>query len=181
MSKQGQRKLQGRRRELLEILPRLRRFALSLAGNAADGDDLLQATVERLLDRGLPAEAELIPWSIRVCRNIWIDEVRARKVRRRAGEELGYVEERVVSGESDMLAELTLREVQGALAALPEEQRAVLELVVVEGYSYREAAQTLETPIGTVMSRLARARAALIARCRKPESAAIAPKETSDE
>lgn len=171
MSKQGGRNFSGRRRELLEILPRLRRFALSLTGNAADGDDLLQATVERLLDRGLPVEAELMPWSIKVCRNIWIDEVRARKVRRRAGEALAYTENTVVSGESDMLTELTLREVQGALAMLPEEQRAVLELVVVEGHSYREAAEMLDTPVGTVMSRLARARAALVERCRQPAPA----------
>lgn len=177
MSKEEGRRLKGRRRELLEILPGLRRFALSLTGNAADGDDLLQATVERLLERGLPAEAALMPWSIKVCRNIWIDEVRARKVRRRAGEELAQGEGGVVSGERDMLAKLTLREVQGALAALPEEQRAVLELVVVEGHSYREAAEMLDTPIGTVMSRLARARAALVARCRKP----VPARETSDE
>jgi RNA polymerase sigma-70 factor (ECF subfamily) len=178
MSKQGGRALQGRRQELLEILPGLRRFALSLAGNAADGDDLLQATVERLLERGLPAAAELMPWSIKVCRNIWIDEVRARKVRRRAGEELLHVEERrSVSGESDMLTELTLREVQVVLAELPAEQRAVLELVVVEGHSYREAADMLDTPIGTIMSRLARARAALVERCRKP----VPDRETSDE
>lgn len=177
MSKQGGRSLAGRRRELVEILPRLRRFALSLAGNAADGDDLLQATVERLLERGLPDEAELMPWSIKVCRNIWIDEMRARKVRRRAGDELAHTESGIVSGESEMLTELTLREVQGALAALPEEQRAVLELVVVEGHSYREAAEMLDTPIGTVMSRLARARAALVERCRKP----VPARATSDE
>ncbi|HEX7063413.1 MAG TPA: sigma-70 family RNA polymerase sigma factor [Woeseiaceae bacterium] len=177
MSKQGGRALQGRRQELLEILPGLRRFALSLAGNVADGDDLLQATVERLLERGLPAEAALMPWSIKVCRNIWIDELRARKVRRRAGEELLHLEEGLVAGEDDMLAELTLREVQVALAHLPAEQRAVLELVVVEGHAYREAAEILDTPIGTIMSRLARARAALVDHCRGP----VPARETSDE
>lgn len=181
MSKQGYRTLRGRRHELIEMLPRLRRFALSLAGSPADADDLLQSTVERLLERGLPAEAELTPWSIRVCRNIWIDEIRASKVRRRAGEELAHSADGMVSGESDTLTELTLREVQGALAALPDEQRAVLELVAVEGHSYREAAEMLETPIGTVMSRLARGRAALVERCRKPTADLIAKRETSDE
>jgi RNA polymerase sigma factor (sigma-70 family) len=181
MSKEGRRTLRGRRRELLEMLPRLRRFALSLTGHPADADDLLQSTVERLLTRGLPDEAELTPWSIRVCRNIWIDELRASKVRRRAGEELAHGENYVVSGESDTLTELTLREVQGALSTLPEEQRAVLELVAVEGHSYREAAEMLETPIGTVMSRLARARAALVERCRKPAAGSIAKRETNDE
>ena len=163
------------------MLPRLRRFALSLTWNPADADDLLQSTVERLLTRGLPADAELMPWSIRVCRNIWIDEIRASTVRRRAGEELAHGEDEVVSGESDTLAELTLREVQVALSELPEEQRAVLELVAVEGHSYREAAEMLETPIGTVMSRLARGRAALVERCRKPAAGSIAKRETNDE
>lgn len=181
MSKQGSRTLRGRRRELIAILPRLRRFALSLTGNPADADDLLQSTVERLLARGLPDDAELMPWSIRVCRNLWIDEIRASKVRRRAGEELAHGEDGMVSGESDALTRLTLREVQAALSALPEEQRAVLELVAVEGHSYREAAEMLEAPIGTVMSRLARGRAALVERCRNPSAASIAKRTTSDE
>ncbi|HZD54156.1 MAG TPA: RNA polymerase sigma factor [Woeseiaceae bacterium] len=167
MSKEGGHVLPGRRRELLELLPRLRRFALSLAGNPPDADDLLQSTVERVLERGLPAEAALLPWSIRVCRNIWIDEMRARKVRRAAGEDSVLADEQIVWGESDVMATLTLREVQGALARLADEQRAVLELVAVEGHSYREAADLLETPIGTVMSRLARARAALLEHCGK--------------
>lgn len=179
MSKQGGRKLKGRRQELLEILPGLRRFALSLAGNAADGDDLLQATVERLLERGLPDEAELMPWSIRVCRNLWIDEIRARKVRRAAGVDPALGNDQIISGEADIMGKLTLREVQTALYALPDEQRAVLELVAVEGYSYREAAAMLETPIGTVMSRLARARTALVERCRKQRPVTL--RETGDE
>lgn len=172
--------MRGRRQELLDALPRLRRFAIGLAGNVADGDDLLQSTVQRVLERGLPDGAGLMPWSIRVCRNIWFDEMRARKVRRAASEELARTGDRIVSGESDMLAALTLREVQGALAELPDEQRAVLVLVAVAGHSYREAAELLETPIGTVMSRLARARAALVDRCRKPLPA-VAREETGDE
>jgi RNA polymerase sigma-70 factor (ECF subfamily) len=181
MSKRGGRKLKGRRQELLEILPGLRRFARALAGNPADGDDLLQSTVERLLERGLPDDAKLMPWSIRVCKNLWIDEIRARKVRRAAGEDVAMAGTQVVMGETDVIARLTLREVQIALAGLPDEQRAVLELVAVEGYSYREAAQILETPIGTVMSRLARARGALVERCRKRRPVTMARRETSDE
>lgn len=181
MSKQGGRKLKGRRQELLEILPGLRRFALSLTGNPADGDDLLQSTVERLLERGLPDEAELMPWSIRVCKNLWIDEIRARKVRRSAGEDHALTGDQIVSGEADVMGKLTLREVQTALSGLPDEQRAVLELVAVEGYSYREAAAMLETPIGTVMSRLARARGALVERCRKQRPATPVRRDTGNE
>jgi RNA polymerase sigma-70 factor (ECF subfamily) len=160
-SKQDAREL---RAELLNALPRLRRFARSLTGNRHDGDDLMQSTVERVLDKGVPGNVELLRWMFKVCRNLWIDDRRAHQVRLRAHHEPELSEERVVSGETVALGELTLREVERALAALPEEQRSVLALVAVEGLSYREAADILETPIGTVMSRLARARAALAAR-----------------
>jgi len=149
------------RTELLAALPRLRRFARSLTGNRQDGDDLMQTTVERMLVRGLPEGVEALPWLFRVCKNLWIDEQRARAVRIRAAQMRELDEEPSISGEAVATAELGLREVERALAQLPEEQRAVLSLVAVEGLSYREAAEVLETPIGTVMSRLARARAAL--------------------
>ena len=158
------RKLDKRQQELLDILPNIRRFALSLAGNVADADDLLQSTVERLLARGLPDDADVLPWSLKVCRNLWIDELRSRKVRRDASEEPAVVGEQSYCGEQQVLGELTLEEVQRVLADMPDEQCAVLELVAVEGYSYKEAASVLEIPIGTVMSRLARARTALIER-----------------
>jgi RNA polymerase sigma factor (sigma-70 family) len=154
---------------MLDVLPRLRRFAWSLTGNRHDGDDLMQATAERVLERGVPADAELLPWMFKVCKNLWIDELRARQVRVRAGSRPELAEEPVVSGESVVIGELTLREVDRAMATLPEEQREVLVLVAVEGLSYREAAAILDIPIGTVMSRLARARAALAQCFEKPE------------
>jgi RNA polymerase sigma-70 factor (ECF subfamily) len=149
---------------MLAILPNLRRFALSLTGNLADADDLLQSTVERLLERGAPAEAALLPWSLKVCRNLWIDEVRSRKVRRNAARDPALGADDVFPGEEQAIGEIALQEVQQALAGIAEEQRIVLELVAVEGYSYKQAAELLEIPIGTVMSRLARARTALTAR-----------------
>lgn len=164
MNKQMDRKLGSRRQELIGILPNIRRFALSLTGSVADADDLLQSTVERLLARGLAHDAPLLPYSLKVCRNLWIDEIRAQKVRLAASEEPALTEEQAISGEQQALGELSLKEVQDALAQIPEDQRAVLELVTVEGYRYREAAEMLEIPIGTVMSRLARARKALIDR-----------------
>lgn len=162
-NKQMDRKLNGREKELLAILPNLRRFALSLTGNMADADDLLQSTVERLLMRGLPDDVELLPWSLKVSRNLWIDEVRSRKVRQDARDKPEVIGEQVLEGERQVMGEIGLAEVQEVLGRLPEEQRAVLELVAVEGYAYREAAELLEIPIGTVMSRLARARSALVA------------------
>jgi RNA polymerase sigma-70 factor (ECF subfamily) len=123
----------------------------------------MQSTVERILQKGLPDGVDLTRWMFKVCRNLWIDDRRAHQVRQRAQREPELSEEPIVSGEAVALGELRLREVERALAQLPDEQRAVIALVAVEGLSYRETAEVLEMPIGTVMSRLARARAALAA------------------
>jgi len=152
------------RAELLAALPRLRLFARSLTGNRQDGDDLMQTTAERALERGWPEGVEALPWLFKVCKNLWIDELRARAVRVKAAQTRELDEEPAISGEAVALGEIGLHEVEQALEALPPEQRAVLALVAVEGLSYRDAAEVLETPIGTVMSRLARARAALAER-----------------
>jgi RNA polymerase sigma factor (sigma-70 family) len=158
------RKMTQRHQDIVDVLPNVRRFALSLAGNVADADDLLQSTVERLLARGLPDDAGVLPWSLKVCRNLWIDELRSRKVRRDASKDPAVAGERILHGEEQVLGEMTLEEVQRTLMSMSEEQRSVLELVAVEGYSYKEAAAVLEVPIGTVMSRLARARVTLLER-----------------
>ena len=153
--------MNDRTTQLLDVLPNIRRFAFSLAGNLADADDLLQSTVERVLTRRVPDDAALLPWCLKVCRNLWIDEVRSRKVRSDAASEPVVIGEQVLPGEEKVLGEMTLEEVQNALLRMNDDQRAVLELVAVEGYSYKEAADVLDIPAGTVMSRLARARAAL--------------------
>ena len=121
----------------------------------------MQTTVERALQRGWPKGVEPLAWLFKVCKNLWIDELRARAVRVKAAQTRELDEEPSISGEEVVHAELGLRAVEQALATLPPEQRAVLVLVAVEGLSYREAADVLDTPIGTVMSRLARARAAV--------------------
>lgn len=149
------------REAILDVLPRLRRFAVSLTGNRHDADDLLQSTVERVLTRAVPADADMAKWMFRVLRNLWIDEIRARDVRLKAAARPDWQNDGIVSGEDAVLGELTLRDVDRAMSNLPEEQREVVSLVAVEGFSYREAAEVLDVPIGTVMSRLARARAGL--------------------
>ncbi len=147
MNRQLDRSSVDRREEMLLILPNLRRFALSLAGNMADADDLLQSTVERLLERGLPVDADLLPWGLKVCRNLWIDELRSRKVRRNASRDPALGADDVFPGEEQVIGEISLAEVQQALGGMPEDHRSVLELVAVEGYSYKEAAEVLqETP-----------------------------------
>jgi RNA polymerase sigma-70 factor (ECF subfamily) len=149
---------------ILEALPKLRRFALSLTGNPPDADDLLQATVERALTRTSPTgKLDATKWMFRICRNLWIDELRSRKVRETATDSPESLGEPAADTET-IVSELTFREVLAAMDELPDEQRSVLSLVAVAGMTYREAAEVLEVPIGTVMSRLARARAALAER-----------------
>jgi RNA polymerase sigma-70 factor (ECF subfamily) len=96
----------------------------------------------------------------RIVRTLWIDELRGRKVRQGRGV-VDAEDEIVVDGPRAIEARLTLDTVRRAVASLPEPQREVLLLVCVEGMSYRETAETLGLPMGTVMSRLARARLAI--------------------
>ncbi len=149
------------RQELPRIAPMLRRFAYSLTGSAADADDLLQNTLERLLNRDIPTDVELVKWTFRVCRNLWIDEYRARKVRQKNVYSLDDTEEPAVDGEQAIHDQITLAQVDAAMNQLSDEQRSIMALVAVQGMSYKEVAETLGIPAGTVMSRLARARIAL--------------------
>jgi RNA polymerase sigma factor (sigma-70 family) len=148
------------KKELTALMPMLRRFAYSLTGSRHDADDLLQNTIERLLTKGVPEDVELAKWAFRVCRNIWIDEYRARKIRNNAAQ-LPELEEPTVDGENAIYNEITLGEVNNAMDKLPDDQRSIIALVAVQGMSYKEVAETLSIPLGTVMSRLARARIAL--------------------
>lgn len=146
--------------QLKAMLPVLRRFAYSLTGSMADADDLLQNTVEILLTKPVPNDAELLAWSYRICRNLWIDEYRASKVRQAAVQkpELQQKEEETTT---QITSDITLKQVERAMATLPVDQREVLSLVAVQGLSYQDTATVLSVPSGTVMSRLARARSKL--------------------
>lgn len=163
---------------LLELLPRLRRFCFGLTGARHDADDLMQMTVERLLTKRPPDDADLAKWMFRVCRNIWIDEIRARGVRRT--EEINEdTTMPAINGEKAALDKVLLVEVNAAMDRLPDEFRIVLSLVALDGCSYRAASDALGIPVGTVMSRLARARGALATmlamRRRSSDHAASAP------
>ena len=150
------------RARMTAALPRLRRFALSLTGNAADADDLVQDTIERAL-RNLhkwKPDTKLESWMFRIAQNLWIDQTRARKVR--AADPLDGADV-ALDGARDAEARLTFAQTARAMQRLPEEQRAVVALVLIEGVAYREAAEILNVPLGTVTSRLARAREALAA------------------
>lgn len=145
--------------QIVDLVPRLRRFARVLARNGHDADDLVQVAVERALSRSqqLRQGAPVASWLFGILRNAWIDEARARGRRDRlfVPEELGEN----VAAPADEYSEA--ESVRRSLASLPDEQREVIALVLVEGLSYREAAEVLEIPIGTVTSRLARGREAL--------------------
>ncbi len=148
--------------QLIAVLPRLRRFARGLAGAAADADDLVQAACERALARAHQYEegTRFDSWMFRIVQTIWIDQLRAREVRKEDGD---VSEERLGSDAPvrRIEARLALAEIRDALECLPPDQRTVLMLVTVEGLSYKEAAAVAGVPVGTIMSRLARARVAL--------------------
>ena len=146
------------KRELLAVLPDLRRFAISVAGNAADGDDLVQSTVERVLKSGVPHDANMKKWVFRVTKNLWTDKYRETKVRQNAAGQIALVYDAEQDGERLAHNRLMLARAKNLINSLPEDQRIVMTLVTIEGYSYKEVAETLEVPIGTIMSRLARAR-----------------------
>ena len=141
------------REEIVAFLPRLRRFAYSLTGNLADGDDLVQDACLRALDRAHQWKpgTRLDSWMYRIAQNLWIDKVRAAKVRSNAART-------ILMQPEDRLA---LKAVSDGIADLPAEQQIVVSLVCIDGMSYREAAEVTGVPIGTVMSRLSRARKAL--------------------
>ncbi len=147
--------------ELETLLPMLRRFAYSLTGSMSDADDLLQSTIERILQKSVPEGADVTKWAFRVCRNIWIDDYRAQKVRREAHKQPELSAEQVVDGEREVTNVIALAQVNEAMNQLPDDQRSILSLVALQGMSYKDVAAMLDIPKGTVMSRLARARVAL--------------------
>lgn len=152
------------RAELIALLPRLRRFASGLTGSIEDGDDLVQTACERALTRlhQWQPGTRLDSWMYRIVQTCWIDGQRRRRRRGEVAMDTAALERLGGShpGQEAPLR-LDLTETGRAIARLPEDQRAVLVLTAVEGCSYREAAAMLDLPIGTVMSRLARARMAL--------------------
>ena len=141
-------------------IPGLRRYAWALLRDCEAADDLVQDTLERAISRwNQRRDGDLRAWLFAIQRNLFINGLRRRKARgTRVGEEaLNDVPAPGMSPESHA----GLRDVLKGLDALPEEQRSILLLVGVEDLSYEQAAQVLDIPLGTVMSRLSRARARL--------------------
>ena len=149
--------------ELSALLPRLRRFAHAMSRNSADADDLTQMTIERALrskDQWRPG-TRLHSWACTIMRNLWIDTVRSRS-RKEAFEAPAVEVEKMADGGGSLEASVELNRVMAAMQKLPEEQREIVALILVEGFGYREASEMLQLPIGTVSSRLVRGRTALL-------------------
>jgi RNA polymerase sigma-70 factor, ECF subfamily len=154
--------------QIVALLPRLRRFARNLVRTPHDADDMVQIAVERALQRldQWRSDARLDSWLFKILRNAWIDEMRSRGRRAKifmpeeAGENVG---------EASMEREIERLSVAAALSRLPQDQRLAVSLVLVEGLAYKDAADVLDVPIGTLTSRLARGRDALQEMLRLPE------------
>lgn len=150
--------------DLIALLPRLRRFAQSLTRSAPEADDLVQDACLRALSRAHQWDPSqpLDRWVFRIMRNLWISEVRKRNVRMGAGQVPAEDAIELVStttGEQSVAA----TQLRAQIMALPPDLSSVLLTVSVEGYSYAQAAELFDVPIGTVMSRMHRARKTLSA------------------
>jgi RNA polymerase sigma-70 factor (ECF subfamily) len=162
------------REQLVELLPRLRRFARTITRDPTEADDLVQLSLERALLRWRQWQpgSRLDSWMFGIIKNAWIDEIRSRRRR-----EAVFVEEEAGAqvGERSAEQQLESMAIGQAMARLPEEQRMAVALVLVEGLSYKDAAVSLEVPIGTLTSRLARARTALMAQLSESASKETPP------
>lgn len=153
------------KRQMVGLVPRLRRFAYAISGSRDEGEDLVQSACLRALDRldQFQPGTRLDSWMFRIVQTTWIDRARQRGRRAEVNDP-----DRLAGTSDDGLgvrsteSRMVLARVREAMAGLPEDQRVVLALVAIEGLSYKAAAETLDVPIGTVMSRLARARSKLL-------------------
>lgn len=151
------------RKRMVGLLPRLRRFSYALTGNLDEADDLVQETCSRALTNAAQWQTgtRLDSWMYRIAQNLWFDKLRSAKLR---GETVNVdTEINLVStdGRDVTESQLTLQVVAKCISKLPTEQQLVIAHVCVDGQSYKDAAEALGIPIGTVMSRLARARQSL--------------------
>jgi RNA polymerase sigma-70 factor, ECF subfamily len=155
-------------RELPQLAPRLWRFALRLTQHQADAEDLLQRSYLRALERRAQWQSgsSLVSWVFAIMHSIWMNELRSAQRRREGNFSTQFEHDESPAAlhqapSADPELSLMCTQVLESVTQLPEAQRIVMVLVAIEGLSYREAAEVLNLPIGTVMSRLARARLAI--------------------
>jgi RNA polymerase sigma-70 factor (ECF subfamily) len=165
-------------REIVPLLPRLRRFAAGLSGSVQEGDDIVQAACLRALERHYQWEpgTRLDSWMFRIIRNLWLDGRKSAWSRLVRSDEGAMDAAPGGSLERELEARNELALARKAIADLPPQQREVLMLVTVEGQTYETAADTLGIPLGTVMSRLARARVSVARTVRGTGATTLAEK-----
>ena len=150
------------RQDMIGHLPRLRRFALALSGDPTEADDLVQEVCLKALAKAhqFRPDTRLDSWLFRIAQNAWFDRQKSWRVRKDHHVNVEDIDELrdPAAGTEVVEQAVNLADVSHAIAQLPEELSVLLVLVCIDGQSYQEAAQTLELPVGTVMSRLARAR-----------------------
>ncbi len=149
--------MDGRDRDFVQHIPRLRRYARALTGDRGRADDLVQDTLERALVKFhlWQPGSDLRAWMFTIMHNVYVNQVRASAAAVNIALDDDTALPTMRATQSDRLE---VRDLQVALLRVPEEQREVLLLVGVEQMTYEEAAGVLGIPIGTVMSRLSRAR-----------------------
>ena len=149
--------------DLVRLLPKMRRFAYGLSGSLETAEDLVQEACMRLLHQKEEKNSYIDRWLFRTIRNLHVDQIRKRAVTEKYHHHLAAdIGDSGLDGNAQMETLQALDHVRSAINRLPEEQRTILLLIGVEGFSYRETAEMLEVPIGTVTSRLARARKRLL-------------------
>jgi len=148
---------------MIKLLPRLQRFGYALTGSMDQGDDLVQETCARALDKidQWQPGTRLDSWLYRIAHNLWLDNRRAAKVRGEVIDITDMYELSDVDGRDVVEHRQTLSLVMEGIERLPPDQKVLIALVCIEGLSYKETASIVEVPVGTVMSRLARARKTL--------------------
>ena len=151
-----------KRQAVIDEIPRLRQFALALSGNRFLADDLVQDCLERALGRlhSWSDNTNMKAWMFTILRNIYVNHLRSSS---RRPNETPFDEQEVLMAGNNFSQEtgLVLRDLGVALEMLPGQNREVIILIGLEGMSYRETAEILDIPMGTVMSRLSRGRARL--------------------
>ncbi|MDI7860844.1 RNA polymerase sigma factor [Rhizobiaceae bacterium n13] len=152
------------RRDLVGLLPKMRRFALTLTRNAGDADDLVQETCERAIAKShlWDGKGRLESWIYAMLRNLWVDEVRKRRVRVGSGT-VDAADHSELSIDAAAESSVYAQQMNSMIMSMPEGLSSVFVLVSIEGHSYKETADILGIPIGTVMSRLSTARLRLAA------------------
>ncbi len=149
--------------KIVDTLPRLRKFAYGLTGSIEKGDDLVQSTCVRAIEKSSQWQVgtKFDSWMFRIAKNIFTDSWRKQKVKDRVLEQIKQESDKRL--EHDQLDNyVTFCEVREAMNCLSEKHKIILMLVCVEGYSYQESSEILNIPVGTVASRVVRARNALL-------------------